>query len=129
MSYIPDCRTDENYSEKYLSEKDEQFVAGFDWAIEEAVDNFFDNNFMKGLDDDSYIGHLMTEELPEILKETYTAEYRFRDNNEVEREVETVADYIRMQILDWCESNRNELIVSMIENMSDKEYEAMRKKG
>lgn len=128
MSYIPDCRTDENYNEKYLNEKDSDFLAGFDWALEEAVDNFFDNNYLKGLDDDSYIGHLLTEELPESLREVYTAEYRFREKKEVEKEVRTVADYVRMQILDWCEANRNELITSMIDNMSDKEYEAMRKK-
>ena len=42
MSMIPDCRTDENYNQKYLNEKDSDFLAGYDWAVKEIM-NMFNN--------------------------------------------------------------------------------------
>ena len=40
MSYIPNCREDENYNQKYLTGDDKEFVRGYDWCTEQAVDNF-----------------------------------------------------------------------------------------
>ena len=37
MSYIPDCRTDEYYNEKYLNAEDKEFIAGYDYAVEAIV--------------------------------------------------------------------------------------------
>lgn len=120
MSYIPDCRTDENYNENNLNDDDATFIDGFDWAVERAVDNFFDNNFIEGMDDSSYIGHLMTQKLPKSLKENYEIEFKYDEDHEpVTRCVETIADYIRSKLLDWVESCRNELIVSMIDDSDD----------
>ena len=37
MTYIPNCRTDENYNERYLNRRDKRFVAGYDFAVEQAL--------------------------------------------------------------------------------------------
>ena len=42
---FPECRNDNYYNEDFLTKTDKEFVRGFDWATEMAVDNFFDNNF------------------------------------------------------------------------------------
>lgn len=128
MSYIPDCRTDENYNEKYLNEKDKEFLLGFDWAIESAVDNFFDNNFCMPDYDDSYISHVLTHDVPDFMKEKYTMEYTFGDRDEENREVKTYADWIRMKILEWIEIKRNTLITSMLDNMDEEEYKRIKEK-
>ena len=126
MSYIPDCRTDANYNEKYLNERDKEFIAGFDWAIENAVDNFFYNNFEKGLDDHEFVGHTMVEELPDSLKKEIEVE--FEDSHKEVRKIETIADYVRSKILDWCEYERDNLITSMIDNMDEKEYKSIKER-
>lgn len=43
MSYIPDCRTDKAYNERYLNADDAEFVRGYDWCAERVVENAFDN--------------------------------------------------------------------------------------
>jgi hypothetical protein len=132
MSYIPNCREDENYNGKYLNETDKEFLRGFDWAVEQAVDNFFDNNFEIDFgEDDDYLTHVLTQKLPEGQKKEYDMEDSFTESGEIEYhtvKVETYADLLRMKILEWCESGRNELIVSMIENMDEKEYESIKKR-
>lgn len=35
MSYIPDCRTDKYYNEKYLNDRDSLFLRGYDYAVEQ----------------------------------------------------------------------------------------------
>ena len=130
MSRIPDCRTDENYNEKFLNEKDKEFVRGFDWCVEMAVDNFFDNEMFNLQNDDSYLGHILSEKLPVNMVEEYEVEYRYRDVDKTEtRKVETYADLIRSKILDWIEAERDELITSMIDSMDEAEHEAMMKKA
>lgn len=128
MSYIPDCREDEYYNEKYLNEADKEFIDGYDWAVEMAMDNFFDNNFLKGLDDDTYIGHTMTKELPDSMKDRYTVDYKYGDRGTVEVETETIADYIRAMLMDYVERCRDEMITSMIDGMDDKEHERIKAK-
>ena len=43
MSYIPDCRTDSCYNEKYLSKFDMTYVEGYDWAVSQML-NLFEGN-------------------------------------------------------------------------------------
>lgn len=127
MSYIPDCRTDENYNQKYLDESRKKELAGFDWCAEEVVDNFFDNE-MNGLEyGDLYLGHVLAEEVPEYMQEEYTMEFSCRDDED--RTIKTYADLIRFKLLEWIESGRNKMIVSMIENMSEDEYTANKEKA
>lgn len=128
MSYIPDCRKDRYYNQKYLNEKDKKFLAGFDWAVEMALDNFFDNNYLNGFNDDEFITHELLQELPECEKGKYTIEFDFLDRKEEEREVNTIIDEVRMEILNWAESERDMLITSMIDGMDEDEYNTIKEK-
>lgn len=129
MSYIPDCRNDENYNEKYLNNFDKEFVRGYDWCVEMSVDNFFDNLDIY-FGDDSHIMHLLNEELPENMREEYEIERTFADENaRVEkRDVKTYVDLLRSKILDYIEMERDELITSMIDNMDEQEYAKIKAK-
>lgn len=129
MSYIPDCRNDENYNEKYLNNFDKEFVRGYDWCVEMSVDNFFDNLDIY-FEDDSHIMHLLNEELPENMREEYEIERTFADENaRVEkRDVKTYVDLLRSKILDYIEMERDELITSMIDNMDEQEYAKIKAK-
>lgn len=129
MSYIPDCRNDENYNEKYLNNFDKEFVRGYDWCVEMSVDNFFDNLDIY-FGDDSHIMHLLNEELPENMREEYEIERTFADDdNKVEkRDVKTYVDLLRSKILDYIEMERDELITSMIDNMDEQEYAEIKAK-
>lgn len=130
MSYIPNCRTDENYNQKYLNQKDKEFISGYDWCVEQVVDNFFDNNYDH--DDEGYLEHILAQELPECMKDNYEMEAGTDENGQrkyEEREVKTYADLLRMQILAWVETERDELITSMIDDMSEEEYNANKEKA
>lgn len=129
MSYIPDCRNDENYNEKYLNNFDKEFVRGYDWCVEMSVDNFFDNLDIY-FGDNSHIMHLLNEELPENMREEYEIERTFADENyRVEkRDVKTYVDLLRSKILDYIEMERDELITSMIDNMDEQEYSEIKAK-
>lgn len=126
MSYIPDCRTDENYNEKYINKEDKTFLRGFDWCAEMTVDNFFDNMDVY-FEQDSHIMHVLNEELPEDIKGEYTVcESPFMEHGEETRKVETYADLIRREILDYIEMGRDQLITSMIDGMDEDEYKKIK---
>lgn len=93
MNY-PDCRTDENYNEKYLNEENKKIVAGFDCCLESIV-CLIEGNF----DIFPALEYGMSEKTREELKDA----------------IET-----------WAESSRNELITSMIDAMSDEEYDSIK---
>ena len=120
MTYIPDCRTDENYNQKYLNKLDKEFLSGFDWCMENAVDNFFDNNY--DFDDGSYICHELLQELSEGDKDDYIMEFTFNDRKDEKRKIKTIIDKVRYEILAWIESERDMLITSMIDAMDEEEY-------
>ena len=113
MSIIPDCRQDEYYNEKYLNENDAQFVAGFDWARIFAVNNFFDNIEIYDLED----MEAETEEEQALLD--YMEEHR----EAAEAAAKIFIKNIKEAIMEHIESERDELITSMIENMNDEEFE------
>lgn len=116
---VPNARTDANYNQKYLNEKDKEFLNGFDWCVKTAVDNFF-NNLDVHFSEDSHIMHMLNEELP--------AKFLIVGEDE-ESEIKTYLDLIRARLLDWIEKKRDELIMSMIDNMSEEEYAEMRAKN
>lgn len=128
MSYIPDCRNDEYYNQKYLNKKDAEFVRGFDWCAENAMDNFFDN-MEQFFSDDSYIMHILEKEIPEDEHEKYAWINSFNGNVEEIRIIKTYLDAIRGYLIDWVEANRDELITSMIDSMDDDEYKAIKEKA
>ena len=119
MSYIPDCREDEVYNEKYLVDRDKQFVDGYDWCLECAVDSFWDNLgvYFGG---DSAVRFFLDQKLPEDMRDEYEVEWKYfgadGDTASV-RKVETIGDLLRSNMLDWVERHRNELITGMIDNM------------
>lgn len=118
MSYIPDCRTDECYNYENLTNDDKQFVNGFDYCTEVAADCFFDN-LDAFFGSDSHIMHALNEELPREMKEAYEVEFDYLGNGTVTRDVETYADLLRARMLEFIEAQRDELIVSMIDNASE----------
>lgn len=114
--YIPDCRVDECYNVNNLNEHDKAEIAGYDWCAEEVVDNFFDNLDVY-FDDDSVLMETLNKELPKSLQTEYEWEDSF-DGQKENRVVKTYADLLRMNLLDYIEMNRDEVIVSMIDNAS-----------
>ena len=125
MSYIPDCRRDEYYNQKYLNEKDAEFVRGFDWCAEMAMDNFF-NNIEDFFERDSFIMHMLLQEIPEVDHEKYEWYNSFSENPTEIREVKTYLDKLRAYLIDWVEGERDQLITSMIDGMDEDEYKAIK---
>ena len=127
---FPNCRDDHYYNQDFLDGTDAQFLKGFDWAIEMTVDNFFDNNMFGLQDEDGYLAHTLNDKIPEPIQIKYAIESanKFNPWFEEERKVITYADLIRIKLLEWVEMHRNELITSMIDNMDDEIYTALRNK-
>ena len=123
MSYFPDCREDETYNQNFLKATDKQFVRGYDWCTEEAVDNFFDNLDVY-LEEDDPLYVMMQELLPDDERSEYEVERQVGSVTTELRTVETYGDKLRMALLDWLESERNQMITAMIDDMSDKEYDS-----
>lgn len=103
MSYFPDCRTDENYNQKYLGALDKEFVAGYDYAVEQIV-NMIENNAE------------VYPELEAILAENVAVVHGEK------------AKVCSESIQHWAEMERNMLITSMIDNMGEQEYSVIRAK-
>lgn len=124
---FPDCRVDDCYNEDFLNEKDRAEVYGYDWCAEEVVDNFF-YNLDVYFDDDSYLMHILNEEMPENMQDEEEVEFTFGDRGTETRQIKTYGDLLRSKLLDWIESERDEMITSMIDNMDEEEYKANREK-
>lgn len=92
MSYIPNCRTDDVFNEKNLSETNKAFVMGYDFAVEEII-AFFD----AVINADAY---------PEVQ--------RLLENNNAEQKAEIFVGAVE----DWLEMSRNQAIVSLIEEQA-----------
>ena len=119
---VPNCRTSEDYNQKLLRGDDKEFIRGYDWCNEYGVDNFFNN--LEILDDD-YLMKVLNEKLPEhhdLYGAKYDYYYMFVDLDDEERTIETYADLIRAKIAQWIESERDMIITSFIDKMSDDEY-------
>lgn len=104
MTYIPDTRSDDYYNEKYLKEKDKEFIKGYDYAVNSSFEFFLENldAFDFEVDgEDINIGKIL-ENHPDILA-------KFRE--------------VAKQNF---ESDRDEMIVSMIDYYSDDEYAEIR---
>ena len=99
MSCIPDCRTDEYYNEKYLNEKDKEFVSGFDYCTKSAVECGFAN----------------------IEDFFYELEIDVRPSD-----VKKVTEAVEKWLLDWIESQRDEMITSIIDYMDEEEYKKIK---
>ena len=96
MSYIPDCRNDAVYNQKYLNAQDKQFVAGYDWAVDRIMTLFDNIEVYPDLD-------AILDDKMAIIEEGK-------------------ADIVKSAVEEWAESGRDDLITSMIDNMSEDEY-------
>lgn len=127
MSYFPDCRSDEYYNQKYLTGDDEKIIRGFDWCVEQVVDNFFDNFDVV---DSDYLDLALERQVPEDLRAEYEMEDTFHPFSEgsrpEHRKVETYLDYLRYRLLCWIESHRNELITAFLDEMDEEEYQKVK---
>ena len=127
MSYIPDCRSDEYYNQKYLVGDDKEFIRGFDWCVEMEVDSFFDNFDVVGSD---YLELALARQVPEELQfeyETEDAFSLFREESLPEhRKVETYLDYLWYKLRMWIEIQRNELITVLLDEMDEEEYQKVK---
>ena len=112
MTYIPNTRSRWNespytrkgqkkelnaYYEGYLNGKDSEFVAGYDFNTENAIENYFHNLAMYQHEKDG-----------------------------TESDVANIFQFIKETLLHYIEMNRDELIVSMIDGMDDEEYERIK---
>lgn len=102
--YLPNAREDEAYNEKYLLENDKQFLSGFDYAIDKVMGMFFAN-----LD---------------IFD--FTVEGEDIDIGRIFANHPDISALFQGNMKQYFESERNELVVSMIENMDDDEYERIK---
>lgn len=129
MSYIPNCREDEYYNQKYLKTNDSEFLRGFDWAVEMAVINFFDSNYTDCFED-GYLEHLLTQKIPVEINEEYDFPLTFSEKDGDTRRfvIKTYADMLKSEILRSCETERDALITSMIDNYPEDEYKAIKEK-
>ena len=99
MSFIPDCRKDENYNYNNLKEADKAYIDGYDKAVQ-TIEPAFDF----ALDSDSLLEKIGSLELPESCKG---------------EDCETVRDFILLLINNYMESTRDEIIVSMIDGYEE----------
>lgn len=91
---VPDCRNDDYYNYDFLSEEDAAIVDGFDYCVREAVNSAFNN---------------VEDFAPEDL------DVRPSD-------VAAVLHAFREWLFSWIESERDEMIAAMIEDMDDDEF-------
>lgn len=100
--YIPDCRRDDDYNQKYLDQHDADYVMGFDYCAEQ-IGTFFDNiSIYADCIDEANDGDI------DICR------YLEKHPN--------VAAALAESIEDWVESQRDDLITSMIDSMDEEEY-------
>lgn len=135
MSYIPNIREiikkpltslgkeEENgYYQGYLDDQRAEFLAGYDYAVEEIFTNFFYNL-------DVYLDRLDECGFDDVRLDKFSKVFEdFQENEEFD--IENVQDTsVRLLLTliecfqDWAEMERDEVGVSLIESMSDEEYE------
>lgn len=132
MSYIRDARNkyEEDFSntgekkpnpyyEGYLNQTDKKYLSGFDWAAVSA-ENFFANieSYADDLPDDiDFDFNKINSNI--ILSATEpTAEELAKQSKETQ-----LMYWFMNSILAHIESDRDELVTSMLENMDDEEYQ------
>ena len=123
---IADVRTDEDYNQNYLDKKDKEFVEGFDYCMDIAVDSFFDNapDAFQLLGSD-YLEKVFSAKLREYLRDEIEVPTTFP--GDVKRvKIDTYGELIWEMLRVWVESSRDELIVSMLESYSDEKYEKLK---
>ena len=110
------------YWEGYLNDDYKQFLRGYDSAVEDTLDSFFasicDCEFLEEI-----FNHHEIEEI-EKSESAFNLEFELPDDAPKSvRFVRGLYEELRREF----ENERNEMIVTFIENMDDDEYKAIRK--
>ena len=96
---LPNVKIDEDYNERMLDMDNKTFVAGFDWCLKNCVEEFFNNL-------DMYYEEFEMDDCDINIG-------RFLDKRPNVRQV--LVDALK----DYVESDRNGMIVSMIEEQEN----------
>lgn len=107
---FPDCRNDKDYNEDFLDGSGHDFVKGYDAAMESITESCV-------LSDDD----ILKTRLPDNVLDDVRAEYDGSD-------ISTFADYLKYALTSYLESTRDEIITSLIDNMPDDVYDAIKTK-
>ena len=104
MTYFPDTREDDSYNQKYLNHDDKEFIKGYDYAVEDVLENFFDNL-------DSYDWDVDGEDI---------------DLEKILTNHEEICERLVANLKEHFESDRDEMITYMIDNYTEEEYAKIR---
>ena len=102
--YLPNVREDEAYNQKYLTEENKTFLEGFDFAVDKVLDTVLANL-------DCYDLTVEGDDIDIV---------RILNNHP------KIAEKLEVAMKHHFESERNELVVSMIDGMDDGEYERIK---
>ncbi len=141
MTYIPNTREkikephttlgkpEENgYWQGYLNEEDSREVCGYDWAMD-ILHNFFFNIDVYDVEFGA-VFDLTRDEIVDvdesIIEDTRTIGEFSEEEMDSMPQITKVAKLFHDTLLDWLEANRDEMVVSMIENMDEEEYRRLK---
>ena len=126
--HIPDTREQEingqenPYFEEYISDKDKDFISGYDWVVNEIIEGFFNNLDIDTIDY-ANIGLAVNPntgaDIDKLMEDLDTL--TVNDVDILDRSALVFA-MIKRNLLNYIEMERDELIVSMIETLSEDEY-------
>jgi len=107
---FPDCHNDKDYNEDFLDGSGHDFVKGYDAAMESITKSCV-------LSDDD----ILKTRLPDNVLDDVRTEYEDPD-------ISTFADYLKYMFKSYLEFTRDEIITSLIDNMPDDIYDAIKTK-
>ena len=116
MSYIPNCREDDTYNEKYLQGGDADYVAGFDWAVQCGMNNFFENIDERGYCDREEYKEI-EEAVTQITPDNILGVLAKRPD---------LMEKLQEELNNWVEMERDELITSMIESIDEDKFDEIK---
>ena len=134
--YIPNCRkrfkptfsvrSRKNeinaYWEGYLNEADTNYLKGYDAAVEDSLSTFFSN-----VSDFDFLHEVFVEgDIRQLAKEPSVYDLDEKLPDDAPKAVCFMRGLYEA-LVNWFESERDELIVSMIDGMEEEEYLAIRK--
>lgn len=105
---FPNCREDIDYNQAYLDNIDKEYLNGMDFQADQAL-NFFNNM-------DAY------EDEFDIEGEDINLIHFLNNHKKILKKLTECID-------DWLESQRDQMITSMIDNMDEAEYKSNKEKN
>lgn len=135
MTYIPDCRErfkpifnakcNENeindYWDGYLNEKDKEYIKGWDIVTKDIIPSFLAN-----ISDFECMNEVFVKS---EIEEAGKYDCIFELDTDISENAPKAVRFLRKlheELVEWIEGERDEMIVSMIDNMDEEEYNAIR---